>query len=78
MNVFKRLWIAITYWKVPCEDCNGTGLCHHKNSRFPHSCCGDCGRKRVPWSAVPSNFDRDTTRFSDTAIIGDGTMYRRP
>ena len=77
---FKRLWIRLTYWTVPCESCNGTGICctlqAGKPPAEPHSCCGDCNRKIVPKNQVPEGFM--SLPYENTVTIGDGIMYRRP
>ena len=74
-----KLWVYLTYWKVKCADCHGTGICHGTQagqpSSRPHSCCGDCGNKYVPRSKVPDNFEPKT---GDMVLIGTGIMYRRP
>jgi len=78
VNRLRRLWIRLTYWRVPCEDCDGTGICRQNKSTHPHSCCGDCERKTVPLAAVPEGFLSETDRKLGRAIIGDGIMWRRP
>lgn len=76
--MIRRLWLWLTYWPVPCESCNGTGICTGKTSKYPHSCCGDCRRKIVDWSAVPPGFDGSTASRKFRPLIGDGVMWRRP
>ena len=79
-SLLRRLWIALTYWRVPCEVCHGTGICDGTlaggRPSMPHSCCGDCGRRWVSRSTLPANFDGNERPGS--ALIGDGVMYRRP
>jgi hypothetical protein len=40
------------------------------NSKFPHSCCGDCGRVCVSWNAVPANFNGCASREDQTSVSG--------
>lgn len=68
-------WRWLTYWKVPCEGCNGTGICGGESSRYPHSCCGDCGRKLVDASTLPAGY---SGVHNGRATVGDGIMWRRP
>ncbi len=82
VKLIRRLWIALTYWAVPCEDCNGTGICatlqNGQPPSRPHSCCGDCERKKVPVAEVPPGFADALNRKYGYCIIGDGVMYHRP
>jgi hypothetical protein len=71
----RRLWIRLTYLPVPCEVCNGTGICARQNAARPHSCCGDCKRKRVTQADVPPGFCDSP---DERPLIGDGIMWRRP
>ncbi len=75
----RQLWIKLTYWPVKCPSCNGTGICTTLQAgappSVPHSCCGDCGRKRVPRSQVPDDF---APLSADPVTIGDGVLWRRP
>jgi hypothetical protein len=75
-----RLWVRLTYWRVPCETCKGTGLCEGTLAggppSMPHSCCGDCGRRWVPRETLPAGFDGNER--PGQALIGNGVMFRRP
>lgn len=71
----KKTWISLTYWEVPCDGCNGTGICAGVNSDKPHSCCGDCDRITVAASNVPPDF---AGIYNARATIGTGIMWRRP
>lgn len=78
-SALKRL-LSLGRWKIICPCCKGTGICQDPGSVFPHSCCGDCERKYVPWSTVPSNFDGENhdafMKISpDGALIGVGWVY---
>lgn len=77
--MLKRIWIRLTYWQVLCESCKGTGVCTTTQAgnppSRPHSCCGDCRRKRVTQADVPPGF---CDRPDEKPIIGDGIMWRRP
>jgi len=74
-----RLWIWLTYWKVACEGCDGTGVCAGKAITAVHSCCGDCRRVKVPLVKAPPGWEIDNVaREYGHIILGDGVMYRRP
>lgn len=79
MRFLRRIWIRFTYLPVPCESCNGTGICATLQAgrppSRPHSCCGDCERKRVTQADVPPGF---CDSLDEQPIIGDGIMWRRP
>lgn len=77
--LIRRLWIRLTYWPVPCDRCNGTGICATlqagKPPSVPHSCCGDCGRKIVDARDLPPGY---SGVLNGRATVGDGIMWRRP
>lgn len=77
MKALRRAWIWLTYWRVACESCRGTGVCHEGGITQTHSCCGDCWRKRVPLAKAPWAPDK-VERERGYVITGDGVMYRRP
>jgi hypothetical protein len=69
--------LGLGRWRVVCPTCKGTGLCQKEGSLHPHSCCGGCGRKRVPWSSVPPDFDGKSHAihrriFPEGPLIGVG------
>lgn len=72
----RPLWIWLTYWRVTCDGCDGTGICTGQNSREPHSCCGDCHRRWAKLADVPAGFMN--SGGGDSVLIGDGIMWRRP
>lgn len=72
-NVVRHFWVWLTYFKVACDYCNGTGIC--QTGTKPHSCCGECDRLNVDASTVPLNFSGVAR---GRAMIGDGVMWRRP
>lgn len=80
IHILRRLWYRLTYWPVPCADCRGTGVCATTQAgappSVPHSCCGECGRKIVPASALPAGYSG--VHKDGTAVVGDGVMWRRP
>jgi hypothetical protein len=76
MKLLVWLWRWATYWEVPCEGCDGTGLCAAPGSKGPHSCCGDCDRKTVPAAGVPPGFRH--LQDAPTVLVGTGRMWIRP
>lgn len=79
MNLFRRLWRWLTYLPVPCERCDGTGVCKSAGAVDVHSCCGDCDRRLVPIEKAPVGWPLDDiSRQSGRIILGTGVMYRRP
>jgi hypothetical protein len=79
MRALHRL-LGLGQWRVICPVCKGTGICQSPGCRWPHSCCGDCKRKRVPWSSVPADFDgknhNEYQRISpDGVLIGVGWVW---
>jgi hypothetical protein len=74
--ILRRGWIWLTYWRVKCDGCDGTGLCKGQNQLEPHSCCGDCLRRWVKLADVPAGFMN--AGGGDDVLIGDGIMWRRP
>jgi hypothetical protein len=75
-RLLRRLWIWLTYWKVVCSECGGTGVCQQPRAKDVHSCCGDCDRISLPRSKAPPgwHFSGD----EETILIGDGVMWLRP
>ena len=72
--------------KVRCPQCQGTGICLNDDGKMagmglgapgPHSCCGDCGRTRVPVLYVTAPY---TYALSDdnTVIVGVGWVPGSP
>jgi hypothetical protein len=75
-----RWLLGLGRWRTTCPICKGTGICQEAGSKHPHSCCGDCERKRVPWSSVPDNFDGKNNEFykrisPDGVLIGVGWVW---
>jgi hypothetical protein len=75
-KILRPLWLRLTYWRVRCDGCEGTGLCKGPNQLEPHSCCGGCHRRWVNLADVPAGFMNSGGR--DKVLIGDGIMWRRP
>lgn len=74
LKLLKKIWDKLTWIEVICPDCDGTGICKQPNTIEPHSCCGECDRKRVSRNLVPKGwiFTADLD-----PIIGTGKMYKR-
>jgi len=73
--MWRRFWHWLRFKK--CPTCNGTGICARPAPSYPHSCCGDCPRRRVPIASVPDGWSGCSRELNGpTAIVGTGELRR--